>query len=195
MRFRGKLILFCYTLLFVLIGFFLLLLSLEIINIDDILRYVEKAKEIALFDLLLALAGIVSILVSLGLLSFIWSGMEKEKNIAFQTDYGQVSVSLFAIEDFIRRLYREKAEIKEIRPLVTVSKRGININLRVVIWSDTNVPRLSEDVQRTIRAKVQEMLGIEEPLNVRVHVSKIVERTEKGKKVEQGEPLPPYRNY
>jgi hypothetical protein len=43
------------------------------------------------------------------------------------------------------------------------------------------------------------MLGIEEPINVRVHVSKIAERAEKKKKGEkqekEGEPIPPYRNY
>ncbi len=65
-------------------------------------------------------------------------------------------------------------EVKELRANVTAGKKGINIINRAVIYSDTNIPEITEKIQNMLKSKIQEMLGIEETINIKIHIAKIV---------------------
>ena len=54
--------------------------------------------------------------------------------------------------------------------------------MRAVLWAEGNIPEITEKVQFVIKNRLQEMLGIEENISVRVHVSKILPREEHPKK-------------
>ena len=58
------------------------------------------------------------------------------------------------------------------------TKKGIDISTRVIFWSDANIPEATEKIQGLIRSRIQEMLGIDEPIIVKVHVTKIAARQE-----------------
>jgi len=65
-------------------------------------------------------------------------------------------------------------EVKELRANVTAGKKGINITNRAVIYSDTNIPEVTEKIQNMLKNRIQEMLGIEETINIKIHIAKIV---------------------
>ncbi|MFH1245587.1 MAG: hypothetical protein V1662_03805, partial [Candidatus Omnitrophota bacterium] len=58
-------------------------------------------------------------------------------------------------------------------------KKGIDIDSRVSLWSDANIPQTTESIQAVIKSRLQEMLGIEEAIVVRVHVGKIIPKEKK----------------
>jgi uncharacterized alkaline shock family protein YloU len=122
---------------------------------------------IGLVGLLLIIYSIVALQVALGTL-------QREKTIAFENPSGQVTISLSAIEDFIRRTSDNLPEVKELRANVTAGKKGINIINRAVIYSDSNIPEVTEKIQSMLKNKIQEMLGIEEAVNIKIHIAKIV---------------------
>ncbi len=123
--------------------------------------------------------------------------MEKEKTIAFNAPTGQVTIALSAVEDLIKRLAQNFSEIKEMRPNVIASKRGVEVNLRITLQSEVNIPDLTNHLQETIKSRIQEMLGIEEQITVRVHVSKIITYGEKKKSepAASEEAVPPFSGY
>ena len=98
---------------------------------------------------------------------------QREKTIAFTTSSGQVTISLSAVEDLIRRLAGIIPEVKELRPNVVANKKGIIVEMRVVLRSEANIPELTSRLQDLTRSKIQEVLGVDEQIIIRIHVAKI----------------------
>ncbi len=104
---------------------------------------------------------------------------QREKTIAFDNPSGRVSISLTALEDLIRRVILKILEIKEVRSSITASKKGLTIHSRIVLSSDVNIPEITSRVQELVKRKIQDTIGLEEAITVRVHIVKII--TEEGK--------------
>lgn len=184
-----------YTVVFIIIGAALIAISLELITLDQIKAFYETYN----LRTSIGLAGVVFILLGLLITHFTFGGIQRERTIAFNTPDGQVVISLSAIENFIKKLANQIPEIKDMRSNVIASKKGVNISARVSLWSDSNIPDVTERIQGIIKNKVQDMLGIEEPITTKVHVAKIVHReSSKSKSLKEAAgvtPQPPYRNF
>jgi len=146
----------------------------------------------------LGLSGTLLILISVSFAQLILGRFQREKTIAFSTSSGEVTIALSAIEDLIRRLAGVMPEIRELRPNVIATKKGILVDLRVVLRSETNIPEMTSRLQEITTSKIQEVLGIEEQIIVRIHVVKIIsdeERERKRKEIEKHEPARPFSGY
>lgn len=182
MRIFSGFTMFFYTIVFLTISCALIALSLNIISLDEVTRAMEyfyTAMNVRLaigaIGLLLIVYSLVAVQVSLG-------NLQREKTIAFENPNGRVTISLSAIEDLIKRVSAHIAEVKDLRADVTANKKGINIANRVVVYSDANIPEATEKIQNIIKNKIQELLGVEEPINIKVHIAKIVARETKERK-------------
>ncbi|MFH0762762.1 MAG: alkaline shock response membrane anchor protein AmaP, partial [Candidatus Omnitrophota bacterium] len=149
--------------------------------------------------IILGLVGLLLILVSFSFAQLILGRFQREKTIAFNTSSGEVSISLSAVEDLIRRIAVALPQIKELRPDVIATKKGaIVVDLRVVLKSEANIPELTARLQEITRAKLQEVLGIDEQIIIKIHVAKIISREDKDKKKkepEAQEPAIPFSGY
>ncbi len=108
---------------------------------------------------------------------YIKSRMAREEpSIAFDNPDGEVSISIKAIEDFVGRIGRDFAEVKSLEPAIVARREGVHIQLKVELWSGTNIPKLTERIQNVIKSQVQNILGIENVQSVTLSVSKIIGR-------------------
>jgi len=191
MRIFSKIIVFFYTLIFSMIGVCLIFLALHMEGRYDLSVVIDPLLSLSNLYLIVGLSGVLLVLVSLSLANFSFRKFQVEKTIGYATNEGQVIISLGAIEDFIRRLTQHLPDVKELRSDVFVTRRGIEIESRVILWSTSNIPDLTERIQTIIQGKVQELLsGIEKPVLVNVHVTKIAQREpEKTKKTKQEIPF------
>ena len=184
-----------YTIVFVIIGATFIAISLDFIRVDQIITFYETYN----LKMSVGLAGVVFILMALLITHSTFGGIQRERTIAFNTPDGQVVISLSAIENFVKKLADQISEIKDMRSSVVASKKGVNISARVSLWSDANIPDVTERIQGIIKSKVQDMLGIEEPIITKVHVAKIAPREgtkpRKQQETEQVSPQPPYRSF
>ena len=101
------------------------------------------------------------------------SKIQKEKTIVFDNPTGRVSVSLFAIEDLIRNIVGGLPEVKEVKPFVIATKKGLQVELRLILRAETNIPDFTAKVQELVRRKMTDVINLDEPVNVTVHVNKI----------------------
>lgn len=150
------------------------------------------------YKVILFLSGLLLILLSFFFAQLILSKFAREKTIAFATSTGEVTIALSAIEDLIRRLAGYIPEIKELRPDVIAGKKGILVDLRITLKSEANIPELTARLQDITRAKIQEVLGIEEQIIVKIHVAKIIsqeERDRKKREIEKEQPSVPFGGY
>jgi len=163
--------------------------------INDLLFYIQSSLN---YRIILALSGILLIVISFSFAQLILSRFQREKTIAFPTSSGEVTIALSAVEDLIRRLAGIIPEIKELRPDVIATKKGIIVDIRVVLKAEANIPELTSRLQEITRSKIQEVLGIEEQIIIKIHVAKIIsmeEKERKRKEIEKEEPTIPFSGY
>ena len=187
MRFLGGLTLFFYTVVFFLVGGLFIVIALELVPQDAIIETLNTLYTTSNARLILGVTGVLLILISMMVLQLTMGKIQREKTIAFENPDGQVTISLTAIEDFIKRSLRQLPEVKDLRPSVRAGKKGITIINRVTLFSDINIPETTEKIQGIVKARVQDMLGVEEPVNIKVHVVKIVHKEEAAKNVKKEE--------
>ena len=99
--------------------------------------------------------------------------LKKNRIVAFQNPDGEVSVSLSAVEDYIQKIAKSVPGIKDVKSSVSITKKGIDITTAVSIISGVNIPEMTELIQLEVKNKVQTMLGVEENIRMKIHISKI----------------------
>jgi uncharacterized alkaline shock family protein YloU len=181
MRFISGLTLFFYTLVFFIVGGLFIAVSLEAVSIDSVKAFLDTVYATPNTRLALGITGVLLIFISVLVLQITMGKIRREKTIAFENPDGQVTISLTAIEDLIKRSLKQLPEVKELRPAVKASKRGISVINRVTLFSDINIPETTEKIQNIVKSRVQDMLGVEEPVTIQVHVVKIVHKDEPAK--------------
>jgi len=146
--------------------------------------------------IILGLSGFLLILVSISLAQVILGKFQREKTIAFKTASGEVTIALTAVEDLIRRITYLIPDVKELRPDVRAHKKGLTVDLRVVLSSEANIPGLTERIEEITKTKMQEVLGLEEKVVVNTHIVKIISAQDKDKrKKDDIQPTIPFSGY
>jgi len=198
MRFFSILGILFYAAVIIALGLTLIIFSFNLLQPQDISSFMDYLLSVPNSRVIVGLLGVLLILVSLSFARIILGKFQREKTIAFSTASGEVTIALSAVEDLIRRLTGIMPEIKELRPDVIATKKGIVVDLRVVLRSEANIPELTARLQDITKAKIQEVLGIEEQVIIKIHVVKIISAEEKEKRrreIEKHEPTIPYSGY
>ena len=123
-----------------------------------------------------AVAGICAggiMFMSLLLARLIYGTHQMERTIAFENPAGGVTVSLTALEDLIKRLIVQMPEVKEIRPYMIATRKGLEVDIKLALRYEVNIPELTARFQDLVRRKIEEAVGMEGKINIRVHVTKI----------------------
>ncbi|MDP3804018.1 MAG: alkaline shock response membrane anchor protein AmaP [Candidatus Omnitrophota bacterium] len=193
MRILSGLTLFFYTVVFLAIGVIFIAVSLNLITQEILIDTISMVYAATNIRLILGLTGILIIFISLMVVQVTVGKISREKTIAFENPDGQVTISLSAIEDFIKRALKQLPEVKELKPTVRASKKGITIVNKVTLFSDIHIPDTTEKIQNIVKTRVQDMLGVEEPINIKVHVVKIAHKEEAPKEAKKEDKTPPFR--
>jgi len=187
-----------YAMVLIIIGATLIAFSLNLLrpqDIDNLFIYIQYNLNSRIIT---GLLGLLLILISFSFAQLILGRFQREKTIAFTTAAGEVTIALSAVEDLIKRLANVMPEIKDLRPDVVATKKGIVVNLKVALKSEANIPELTDRLQEITRSKIQEVLGLEEQIIIRIHVAKIIsleEKERKKKEIENQEPTVPFSGY
>jgi len=198
MRFFTVLGILFYAVVSILIGVALIVFSLNLLQIDEINSFFAYLQTSLNARIIVGLSGALLILISFSFAQLILGRFQRERTIAFATSSGEVTIALSAVEDLIKRLGGIIPEIKELRPDVIATKKGIMVDLRVILRSEANIPELTSRLQEITRAKIQEVLGIEEQIVVKIHIVKIIsqeERERKRKEIGKEESSIPFGGY
>ena len=168
-------IVFLYTLIFLASGILLISLSLETVTSKQVNMFLNEVYGTPLYLFYVGLAGLLLIILAFGYIYSLLKGVNRKKTISIKNPDGEVIISLSAIEDFVQRIASNVTEIKELRCKVISSRKGLKVINNVIILSDINIPELTEKFQEMVRLKLQEMLGIEGNIEVKMYVSEVEE--------------------
>jgi hypothetical protein len=188
-----------YAGILILIGIGLIVFSFNLFQPDEINSFINYVSATFNARLIVGLSGLMLVLISFSFAQLILGRFQREKTIAFTTASGEVTIALSAVEDLIKHLVFVIPEIKELRPDVIATKKGIVVALKVVLKSGASIPDVTARLQDITRSKIQEALGLEEDIIIRIHIIKIISKEEKDRKrkelIEKDEPNIPFGGY
>ena len=118
--------------------------------------------------------AVVALAGGIGLLRWTVRDIQRRRTIAFPNPDGEVTVSLEAIEAFVKQLGMEQEGVQELKASASASGDGILVELKTALWSSCQIPETTEHLQRLVRSHVHDMLGVEGPVTVHVHVGSVV---------------------
>lgn len=128
----------------------------------------------------LALGGALALLLAL---YSVWGNLrwrQIERTVVFHNPLGEVMVSLSALEDLAKVVKADVPGLKDLKLRVVARRKGIHVTAKVALWSDANLPNVTEEVQQAVRRYLQEILGQEAEIRPRVIVSKVAFREAPG---------------
>lgn len=170
-----------YATVVTIIGVTLIVFSFNFLQPNDITNFFMYMQMSRNSKIIVALSGALLITISFFFAQLILGRMQRERTIAFSTAQGEVTVALSAVEDLIRRLTGIIPDLKELRPNVIATKKGLIVDIRVILKNEAHIPDLAVKLQDIIKNKIQD-LGIDEQISIRVHIAKIAAAEEKNKR-------------
>ena len=195
MKFFTVLGIIFYTTVLSLVGGILIVVSLNWLPLEIINNWLGYLYSGFQTRFVLGSIGVLLILISISFAQLILGKIQRERTIAFSNPSGEITISLSAVEDLIVRLMRSLSEIKDAKPSVIATKKGIEIDLRISLKSELNIPEFTAQLQEMLKVKVGEILGIEEPIIIRIHVAKIASPQEKIEEKKIEPPTIPFSGY
>lgn len=174
MNFFRRLSVVIYMLLMLGVGIFLLLLSINALSPEQWAELLSVTSETVSYRVTVAVIGGIFVILGIFAPYRVEKRIKKNRTIAFQNPDGEVTVSLSAIEEYIRKIAKGISGIKDVSSRVDISKRGIDIVTGVTISAAANIPEVTERIQKEVKNKVQGMLGVEEQINMKMHVKRII---------------------
>jgi len=193
-------ILFYVMILSVLCGIALLFVT-HIVTLAEIIKFIELAYDDMDVRTIVGVVNAALIVLSFLFARIIYGSSEKERTIAFDNPSGRVTVSLAAMEDMVRRVILRIPDIKEVKTGIIATKKSLEVEIRLILRSDINIPEMTAQLQEMVKNKIQDSIGIEEAVVVRIHVIKITTDDAKAKKTGKGEaeersaPTIPFQGY
>lgn len=137
-------------------------------------------------------AILACLLVILGIVGYILTGFNSSprvKYLAYETQHGNISISLKALQDFLGHLKLEFPTILSLTPKVRVLDESLDVTLEIRVRSGTPIPEISRMLQERARILIQEKVGISDIHDVEVKVEEIVQ--EKDARMHEINPQPP----
>ena len=173
MMFLKRLAVLFYVSLTLFLSAFLILFVLNWVNYYDVTFMLSTVYSDHNLRLIVGCIASVFLVINFLFYQFYSVNVHRDKIIAFDNPSGRVTVSLVAMEDIIQRMLTRLPEIKKVYPNITASKKGLAISVKLFLQSEVNIPELSASVQSRIKRKVQDMIGIDQPLNITVYIGRI----------------------
>ncbi|HOD12418.1 MAG TPA: alkaline shock response membrane anchor protein AmaP [Candidatus Omnitrophota bacterium] len=149
------------------------------IKFEELTYFLNIAYQSRNICIAIIIVSVTAVLVGFLFSRIILGVQQKERTIAFENPSGRVTISLVALEDMIKRTVLRVSEVKEVRSSVRATKKGIDVTCRLVLKAESNIPDMTSRIQDLVKSRIQEILGLEENVIVRIHITKIMTQSEK----------------
>jgi len=153
-----RIILSVYTFVLTFLSLGVLLLSFRLISLDLVwtsIAYIYGQWEAGL-------VGIVFFLVSVRLLLAGLRSSRRTDTIVHHTEMGDVNISLSAVENLVEKIARHTRGVRGVKIKVAHdAKQGLQVKIRAVVSPESNVPSVSNEIQRRVKDYIKNTVGIE----------------------------------
>lgn len=184
-----------YFILSLMAGLVLIGISLDLIVINTIAQYLEKNILSDIWSrLILFLSGLIIILLCARYVQAIFRSSQRNKAITFESPEGKVSITIFALEDMLKKIAEARKEISRIKIKVFLKKAAIEVIIKGVLTAEANLVEFTKEMQEKVKEKLHNLLGEDKEVKVDLEIRKVLFDDKEGLS-EEKEPEIPFRNY
>lgn len=108
----------------------------------------------------LGILGTIFFAFSLRFLTLGVRSQRSARSVVHETAMGDVSVTLGAIENLVRRVARQCVGVRDVRGWVRYGAAGLSVHLRLTVSPDVSIPKVSEEVQKSVGQYVRDVVGV-----------------------------------
>ncbi|WP_366922482.1 alkaline shock response membrane anchor protein AmaP [Metallumcola ferriviriculae] len=109
--------------------------------------------------------GITAALLLLVGLNLFFSNFQRRRTVpaavSHHTQFGEVRLSITALENLVHRASRKIAGVKEINPRVRPGSDGVTVLIQAILLPDQSIPKVSEQLQQQVKDYLQEAAGLD----------------------------------
>ena len=151
-----------FTVFFLAMGIFLVIFPIMDFSIDTVLN---ENKFLSM------VVGVFMIVMFIKYLIVMWLRTRQEECIAFDNPDGEVIIAVHAVEESVKNLVESFSEIRGVTPNVIAVNDGVDVELKVTLWDDTNVHSISERVQSATKSHIQSFFGLANVNTIKVFIT------------------------
>jgi len=151
-----------FTVFFLAMGIFLVIFPIMDFSIDTVLN---ENKFLSM------VVGVFMIVMFIKYLIVMWLRTRQEECIAFDNPDGEVIIAVHAVEESVKNLVESFSEIRGVTPNVIAVNDGVDVELKVTLWDDTNVHSISEKVQSATKSHIQSFFGLANVNTIKVFIT------------------------
>jgi uncharacterized alkaline shock family protein YloU len=170
----SNLIFVLFLLITVFVSGIFLALSLRLFSLESLFFKTNYLIYSNLFNqITLGLIGVLLVFLAIFL---IWQKAKIDKgnlSVIRKTPFGEIKISIGSIKHLALKVVKGMGGITEIKPEIHILKsEGVNIDLHLSIKQETNIPELSEKIQRELKEYLLETSGVEIKA-IKIYIDKI----------------------
>lgn len=173
MRWFDRLLLFLFSFVMTIGSALMIAIGMNLVKEDTVQAFfnmVYRQMDIAIAWIL---GSIVLLLLSLRFL--LWGNFKDKAPVSVhqRNNHGDVKISLETISNLALKAAHRIRGLKDVKTKVTVREEGLILSLKLNVEGDRSIPDLSEELQTTVKAYVEDITGI--PVSdITVYVSNVV---------------------
>lgn len=114
------------------------------------------------YELQIYLSIFVAVLLFVGL-RLLWVSLSRRQTgKAVVHDYmlGQVRISILTIENLVKKTVHQIQGVKEVKPRVVQTSRGMALHIRAIVAPDISIPEVSREIQQRVQEYLSQTTGI-----------------------------------
>jgi len=153
-------LLIVYTFVIALVSLSLMAIAVGVIPFARVVEYISDIQYGWDFGLVLFLISLVFFVISLKLLFLRRKRATLTGTLIKNTELGMIRVSITTLDTLVQKAVRGFGEVKDVRSLVVAEADGIRVRLNMQLMPDSNIPDISQAVQKKVKEYVESTAGI-----------------------------------
>lgn len=183
MRWLDRLLLFLFSFVMTILSALMLTIGFNLVQLNTVNEFFTMVYRQTDIGIAWIVGSILLLLISIRFL--LW-GNFKEKapaSVHQRNNHGDVKISLETISNLALKAAHRIRGLKDVKTKVTVKDEGLILSLKLNVEGDRPIPDLSEELQTTVKAYVEDIAGV--PVSdITVYVANVVSHTSVRNRVE-----------
>lgn len=165
---------------FLTIGSLMIIVSLQVLSMEDALLKVQDLYENPWQSLKMGATGLLFIFAGLIFSKMMVRSLRPSDDIVLYGKWGPVSISIQAIDELVRRVLRKFEVVRALKIKTDADGNRLEVTANLTVASGWNVDELIHTIQKELCDRIQKVLGGGIELVVAVHIAKIIEESATG---------------
>ena len=161
MRIFDRFFLFLFSILFIIVALFTLLIGLEFFNEIMLQDMTETLYTNSILKITMIITSIVVILLGI---YFLIRSIQTEHTPTFtntSSDIGEIRISIETIETLSSKVASKVRGVREEKVKVKLDDKGrVTIVIKIFVDGEIPIPKISEEIQLNVKDTIEQIAGI-----------------------------------